>query len=333
MHAEDARARLVDRHLAHRGEHLLLRARDQRRQIGGDAALEQRGAGAPVAVGVGVEEVDAAEAVHLQVDEAGNREPASAAAAEADAARSARRPPRRPPAAAGRRRVRLRLRVSSRQSMSGPAALVNTSWRVFRQNGLVRAELVYTISNPMAEIRLAGVTKMFGGVTAVDDVSLRDRRRRVPRPRRPVGLRQVDAAAHDRRARGRHRRRDLHRRPRRHRPRAAQPRRRDGLPDLRALPAHVGPPEHGLRAEGPADAEGGDRHPGRRGRRAARPRRSSSTGARRSSPAASASASRWGARSSGSRRRSCSTSRSRTSTRSCASGCARRSRSCTSGSA
>jgi multiple sugar transport system ATP-binding protein len=37
---------------------------------------------------------------------------------------------------------------------------------------LCAAELVYTISNPMAEIRLAGVTKMFGAVTAVDGVSL-----------------------------------------------------------------------------------------------------------------------------------------------------------------
>ena len=55
-----------------------------------------------------------------------------------------------------------------------------------------------------------------------------------------------------------------------------------------------------------------------------------STAGPRSSPADSASASRWAARSSASRRRSCSTSRSRTSTRSCASACARRSRSCTS---
>ena len=37
---------------------------------------------------------------------------------------------------------------------------------------MCRPELVYTISKPMAEIRLAGVTKLFGGVTAVDDVSL-----------------------------------------------------------------------------------------------------------------------------------------------------------------
>ena len=75
----------------------------------------------------------------------------------------------------------------------------------------------------MAEIELERLTKVFdGGVTAVDDVSLRDRRRRVRRPRRPVRLRQVDAAAHDRRARGHDRRDRAHRRDGRHRPGAAQ---------------------------------------------------------------------------------------------------------------
>ena len=66
----------------------------------------------------------------------------------------------------------------------------------------------------------------------------RDRERRVPRARRPVGLRQVHAPADDRRARGRHRRRDPDRRPRRDRAAAARARHRDGLPELRALPAH-----------------------------------------------------------------------------------------------
>ena len=66
----------------------------------------------------------------------------------------------------------------------------------------------------------------------------RDRRRRVRRHRRPVGLRQVDAAAHGRRARGDHRRRDRDRRARRQRARADGARHRDGVPELRALPAH-----------------------------------------------------------------------------------------------
>ena len=57
----------------------------------------------------------------------------------------------------------------------------------------------------MSGIRLDAVTKIYpNGVRAVDRVSLDIRRRRVRRPRRPVRLRQVDAAADDRRARGRH---------------------------------------------------------------------------------------------------------------------------------
>ena len=133
----------------------------------------------------------------------------------------------------------------------------------------------------------------------------RDPRRRVHRPRRPVRLRQVDAAAHDRRARGGDRGRDPDRRPRRDRPRAAPPRHRDGLPELRALPAHDRAPEPRLRAEGARRRRRRDRGAGRRGR-------ASCSGldelldrqARRSSPAASASASRWAARSCASRRRS-----------------------------
>ena len=87
-----------------------------------------------------------------------------------------------------------------------------------------------------------------------------------------LGLRQVDAPAHDRRARGGDRRAgsrsaardvtDL---------RAAAPRHRDGLPELRALPAHERPQEHRLRAEGAADAQGRGAASRRRGRRAARP--------------------------------------------------------------
>ena len=46
--------------------------------------LEQRLACAAVAGGVRAREVHAAEAVHLQVDEAGDRDPAAAAAVHAD---------------------------------------------------------------------------------------------------------------------------------------------------------------------------------------------------------------------------------------------------------
>ena len=85
-----------------------------------------------------------------------------------------------------------------------------------------------------------------------------DRRRRVPRPGGPVRLRQVDLAADARRARGRQRGLDLDRRPRRHRRAAEGPRHRDGVPELRALPAHDGRRQHGLRAEDRRRAQGRD---------------------------------------------------------------------------
>ena len=77
----------------------------------------------------------------------------------------------------------------------------------------------------------------------------RDRGRRVRRPRRPVRLREIDAAAHDRGARAHLRRRDPDRRPRRQRPAAEGPGHRHGVPELRALSAHDGRREHGLLAE------------------------------------------------------------------------------------
>ena len=98
--------------------------------------------------------------------------------------------------------------------------------------------------------------------------------------------------------------RDLDRRARRHRPRAAAPRHRDGLPELRALPAHDRPREPRLRAQGAANAEGGDRDGASRRSRSCSASTSCSTAGRRSSPVASASASRWAARSCASRRRS-----------------------------
>src|SRR5439155_13510563 len=68
------------RHLAQRGEQLLLGRRDQRRLVRGHAGLAQRLARG-VVVGRGrVQEVDAAEAVHLEVDEARHRQPAPATA-------------------------------------------------------------------------------------------------------------------------------------------------------------------------------------------------------------------------------------------------------------
>ena len=65
----------------------------------------------------------------------------------------------------------------------------------------------------------------------------------------PSGCGKSTSPAHARRPRGRQRGRHPHRRPRRHRPAAQGPRHRDGVPELRALPAHDGRREHGLRAE------------------------------------------------------------------------------------
>ena len=92
-------------------------------------------------------------------------------------------------------------------------------------------------------------------------------------PRRSLRLRQDHHPAHGGGPRGDHRRRDLHRRARGQRSAPQGPRHRDGVPELRALPAHERVRQHGVR---PEDAEvpqardpeagagrGGDpRHPG-----------------------------------------------------------------------
>ena len=93
-----------------------------------------------------------------------------------------------------------------------------------------------------------------------------DQRRRVPRPRRTVRLRQDDGAAHGGRARGHLRRASsrsaagwsttCHAEGARH---------RDGLPELRAVPAPVGRREHRLRAAPAQGVERGDQRAGRRG--------------------------------------------------------------------
>ena len=82
------------------------------------------------------------------------------------------------------------------------------------------------------------------------------------------------------------------------------PRHRDGLPELRALPAHDRREEPRLRPEGAKDAEPGDRARASPRRRACSGSRTCSTAGPRRSPAVSASASPWAARSSGSRPRS-----------------------------
>ena len=97
-------------------------------------------------------------------------------------------------------------------------------------------------------------TKRFpDGTVAVDDVGLD-----VPDGEfmilvGPSGLREDDGAAHGRRPRGDHRGGDRDRRPGRERARAEGAGRGDGLPELRALPAHDRAGQHRLPAQ---DAEG-----------------------------------------------------------------------------
>ena len=115
---------------------------------------------------------------------------------------------------------------------------------------------------------LRGVVKRFDETDVIHGVDLDVARRRVRRLRRPVGLRQIDAAADDLRPRSRDCRRHPHRRaPRQRRP-AGAARACDGVPVLRALSAHDGATEHGLRARKHRHAEAGDRRarsPRRRG--------------------------------------------------------------------
>ena len=104
--------------------------------------------------------------------------------------------------------------------------------------------------------------------------------------------------------------------------RSGRARHRHRLPELRALSAHDGARQPRLRAEAASRPRGRDRPAHRRDRRHARHRRTARPQARRSFPAASASAWRSAGRWCASRRPSCSTSRSPTSTPSCAPPCA-----------
>ena len=124
-------------------------------------------------------------------------------------------------------------------------------------------------------------------------------------------------------------RRDRGRRRGRQRRAAEGPRHGDGVPELRALPAHDGVREHVVRACGSSTTRRTRSRAACRRPRASSTSPSCSSASRGSSPAASASASPWAARSCATRRSSCSTSRCRISTPSCACRCAPRSSACT----
>ena len=82
------------------------------------------------------------------------------------------------------------------------------------------------------------------------------------------------------------------------------PRHRDGLPELRVVPAHDRAREHGLRAGAGRRVQGGAQQEGRGGREPSSTSSSTWTASPPTSPAASASAWRWAARSSATPRRS-----------------------------
>ena len=172
----------------------------------------------------------------------------------------------------------------------------------------------------MAEARLPtassckSVTKRFGDLLAVDDLSLELAGRRVLHPARAERLRQDDDAADGRRLRAAGRGGDQDRGRRRRRAAAAQAPDQHRLPELRPLPPPQRRGQRRLRPEAQEGAEGGDRPPGQRRAGAGRPRRRGEAGARRSSPAASSSGSRWRGRWSTCPRCCCSTSRSAHST-------------------
>ena len=162
----------------------------------------------------------------------------------------------------------------------------------------------------------------------------RDRERRVHHAARALGLRQDDAADGAGRLHPARQRRDPLRRPRRLAAAAAQARRRHGVPELRAVPAHERRRQRRLSAAA-ARGRARRRSPSACRRCSSMVQLGGSGRARKStsSRAASGSASRSPAPSSSSRA-SCSwTSRCRRSTRSCASRCRSRSATCISGSA
>ena len=111
----------------------------------------------------------------------------------------------------------------------------------------------------MAQVTLRKVVKIVRRGRGGQRDRSRYRRQGIRRAGRPVGLRQVDDLAHDRRAGRDHRRRDRGRRRRRQRRAAERPRHGDGVPELRALSAHDGLPEHVVRAAAEEVSEGRDR--------------------------------------------------------------------------
>ena len=143
-----------------------------------------------------------------------------------------------------------RLRAVARPPL-GPAAL----GRPPQDEARLRRHPVLISTSPdsagavMASITFDKITKRYpDGTQAVTELDLEHPGRRVPRPGRAVRLRQDDRAADGGRPGGDLRRPAADRRPGGQRRAPVAARHRDGLPELRALPAHVGAREHRLPA-------------------------------------------------------------------------------------
>ena len=114
----------------------------------------------------------------------------------------------------------------------------------------------------MASVSIRKLGVAFGNLKVLEDLDLEVEARRVHRPPRRIGLRQVHAAERHRRP-ARHRGRpDLDRRQERHLGGAGRSRHRHGVPVLRALSAHDGGGKPHLRAEDRARAARRDREAG-----------------------------------------------------------------------
>ena len=180
----------------------------------------------------------------------------------------------------------------------------------------------------MPSLVVDDVTKHYGAFRAIKGVSFSVEPGEFIVMVGPSGCGKSTLLQDHRRAGIDHRRPRDHQRPRRHPSRAGRSRRRDGVPELRALSAHERRAEHGLRAEDVRASEGRGRGRGAARRRDTADHRASRASGRRSCPAARSSASPSAAPSRARPTSSCSTSRCPISTRRCGRRCASSFRAC-----
>jgi hypothetical protein len=128
--AEQAGADRVDRNLGEPRKQLLFRCSDEGRMERRHAGLEQCLAGAAVPGGVCRGEVDAAEAVHLQVDEAGNGDAVPLAVAQTDRCNAAVRDVHVAPEqdAVDDRRLDAELHAASSDALAEPPTTARPAW-------------------------------------------------------------------------------------------------------------------------------------------------------------------------------------------------------------